>query len=171
MINFRKEFWKVINKDKEYNFILVRHMADQKCICLTQSPMVYNSEKKANEPNPSFRTVADPDCPNCEGSGYPFEEFIFKCMYFYPGFRYSHFDDHTMAITSTNVLTIYIYPDENWKKVKVNDWCFNLTGNKETGLQLPIRRERKWVINDLYQIRLDSNKVEFLKVYAKPAII
>lgn len=172
MINLRQQLHKILNKDCEFNWVVIRNMSNDECICRNQTPMRYNEDLKAYEPNPSFRTIASPSCPVCEGSGWIFEEYLFKCLSFYPGFRYSRFEDAQPAITASNLLTTYIYPDDNWEKIKVNDWLFDIRSNKEGNIKLPIERYRKWIVNDIpTPMRLDSNKVEFIKVYSKPAIL
>lgn len=171
MINLNRELVKILDKDKEYNNVLYRHYSSIKCQCMMQNTLIYDDIAKANVANPSYRTVADPECPNCEGSGWVFEEFLFRCIYFYPGFRYAHYEDIQMAMTAENMLTMYLKVDENWQKIKPNDTFYNIRADKYGKVELPIVRYRKWVVTDAFDMRLDSNKIEFMKIFAKPAII
>lgn len=172
MISIRKEFTNIIEKNAEYHFIIIRHMSDIKCPCLTQPPMIDNDDKTAKIPNPTYRNVANPECSTCGGSGYIYEEFLHKSMIFYPGFRFAHYEDMSFALTEENVLTVYIKatPDA-LNYARVNDWLFFMAEDIEGNIVKPIVRTKKWIVIDVQQLRLDSNRLEYVKLYAKPVIL
>lgn len=171
MINIRKKLSSIIDSDKEWTNIIIRHLSNNKCACMTQPPMIFNASKNFEEPNPNFRTVPDPECNICEGAGYIFEESLYKTMLFYPGFRYEHFEDMTMAFTEMNVLTVYIKGTEDMSKIYVNDIIFIPDSYPNGKLKQPILRTKKYIINDVAKLRLDHNKLEFIRVFAKPVIL
>lgn len=172
MISVGREFEKTITEQGEWQYSIIRHMSDVKCVCITQPPMVYDSVRKAEIPNPSFRTTPNPECSNCGGSGYIFEEFLHKALMFYPGFRFAHFEDMQVAITEENMLTVYLQAtDDNLKNISINDWLFFLKSDVNGRLIQPLVRSKKWLINDIQPIKLDSNRLEYIKVYVKPSII
>lgn len=172
MINVRKEFSKIIEKDSEYHHVIVRHLSDTKCSCWCQPPMIDSANGTTKVPNKAFRTVPDPECTNCGGSGYIYEEFLYKSMLFYPGFRFAHYDDATFALTEENVLTVYIKAtQESLDNTRVNDWIFFLKENVNGSIVKPLLRTKKWIVVDVQQLRLDKNKLEYIKLYAKPVIL
>lgn len=171
MISPRIELSKILLQDKEYNYCIVRHMTNSRCICMTQPPMIFDNTLKANTPNPSYRTIANPDCPNCEGSGWDFDENIYKCIYFIPGFRIDHYAESQYSITHESILTAYLLAGNNAEYIRPNDWFFNIKCDLSGKITTPITRIKKWIITDAYQIRLDSNNVEYTKIFAKPAVI
>lgn len=171
MISIRKELGNILDRDKENNNIVYRHYSNTKCSCTQQPPLIYDPVIKGNIANPNYRTIADPDCPNCEGAGWVFEEYLWRCIFFYPGFRFSHFEDVNFAITAENTLTVYMKAGPDWDKVKPNDVFFNIRADMDGNIKLPIEKYRKWLVIDAFDIRLDSNKVEFVKVFAKPSVI
>ena len=131
--------------------------------------MIYDALKKADIPNPHYRTTADPNCPNCEGAGWIFEEYLFKCKYFFPPFRIAHSQDFQYGITSSNIITLYVYPEKNVEKIRIDDKIYLIDFHKDGRIKLPLVRRQKWDVIDRYHIRLDSNKLEFVKIFAKPA--
>lgn len=172
MIDIRKQFKNIIEKDAEYHNVIVRHMSDIKCMCVCQPPMISNDDGTADIPNPSYRTVADPECSNCGGSGYIYEEFLHRVMVFYPGFRFAHYEDMSFALTEANVLTVYIKASEEaLNAARVNDWIFFIAEDINGNILKPIVRIKKWIVIDVQQLRLDSNKLEYVKLYAKPVIL
>ena len=172
MINIRKEFKNIIEKNCEYHNIIIRHMSNSKCSCITQPPMIPNKDGTSTIPNPSYRNVADPECINCGGSGYIYEEFLHKAMVFYPGFRFAHYEDMSFALTEENVLTVYIKAtNDALNYTRVNDWIFFMAEDISGNILKPIVRTKKWIVIDVQQLRLDSNKLEYVKLYAKPVIL
>lgn len=172
MINIRRQFKNILEKDAEYHHIIVRHLSNVKCHCLTQSPMIMNSDNTAQIPNPTFRTVPDPECLNCGGSGYIFEEFLHKAMIFFPGFRFAHYEDTSFALTEENVLTVYLKAtQEALVSTDINDLILFIQEDINGNIIKPIVRTKKWIIVDKQPIRLDSNKLEYVKLYAKPTIL
>jgi hypothetical protein len=172
MINIRKEFKNIIEEDCEYHNIIVRHMSEIKCCCITQPPMIPNKQGTSTIPNPAYRNIADPECNNCGGSGYIYEEFLYKAMVFYPGFRFAHYEDTPFAFTEENVLTIYLKASiESLENTRVNDWIFFIEEDINGNIKKPIVRIKKWIIIDVQRLRLDSNKLEYVKLYAKPVIL
>jgi hypothetical protein len=133
--------------------------------------MIYNDKKKFDEINKEYRTVPDPECNICNGSGYIFEEFLHKGVAFYPGFRFEHYEDTPMAFTEMNVLTVYFHTDIDLTTLYPNDLIFFIDCDKNGIIKHPIKRTKKWIINDVAPFRLDSSKLEFIRVFAKPAII
>lgn len=172
MINIRQQYSNIINKDLEYNNVIVRHMSSIKCTCLLQPPMVMNNDNTKTVPNESYRNQPDPECRNCGGSGYIYEEFLLKAMAFYPGFRFAHFLDTQFAMTEENVLTVYFQAtQEALDYIRINDWIFFIKEDLNGNIVKPIERIKKWIIIDHQSIRLDSSKLEFVKVFAKPVIL
>jgi hypothetical protein len=171
MISVRKQFKKIIEVNKEWNSFIVRHLTDTDCVCTHQPPTVMNVEKGYTEPNKLFRTIPDPACNICGGAGYLFEEYLFKGLFFYPSFRIAHFEDMVYSSTEQNVLTVYVLPTQETDILRVNDWIFNIDCEIDGSLKHPITRRKKWIMNDKQPIRLDNNKLEYIKLFAKPAIL
>jgi hypothetical protein len=171
MINVRKKFASIIEKNNEYQDFIIRHLSNDKCKCITQEPMVFNALKGAEEINKTFRTVPDPDCNICGGSGYIYEEFLFRAMFFFPSFRVAHFEDMSYATTEQNILTCYLRPHPDADTIHVNDLLFNVDCEVNGALKQPILRTKKWIIIEKQPIRLDNNKLEYIKLFAKPAIL
>lgn len=172
-IDLRAELKTLLYKDKEYDLLACRHLiSEKKChICMSQPPMIYDLEAKADKPNPLYRTTPDPTCRNCEGSGYTFEEFLLKGKYFYPQYRVEHEQDFNYATTGSNIFNLYILPTENALKIAVNDIMFLIKANTEGQIELPVTKIKKWRVVDSYQMRLDNNKLEYIKVYARLLVI
>lgn len=167
-INLRKELKAIFDEDKEFDRVVVRHLTDTKCICLEQPPMIYDSKACVDIPNPNYRTTADPNCSNCEGSGWVFKEYLLKCKYFYPPFRISHNQDFEYGITLSNSVTFYFYPSEEAQNIRPDDMIFLIDFHTNGRIKLPITRRQKWAIIDKYNLHLDHNKFEVIKIFAKP---
>jgi hypothetical protein len=70
------------------------------------------------------------------------------------------------------MLTVYLQAtDDNLKNISINDWLFFLKSDVNGRLIQPLVRSKKWLINDIQPIKLDSNRLEYIKVYVKPSII
>jgi hypothetical protein len=171
MINIRKKFKSIIEENNEWQWVVIRHLSNNRCTCISQPAMIYNDEKHFDEINKSFRTIPNPDCNLCGGAGFLYEEFLYKGLLFFPGFRIAHFEDAGFATTEQNVLTVYLNSTSETDIIRANDIVFNVESGYNGELVHPIKRVKKWIINDRQPIRLDHNKFEYLKLYAKPAIL
>lgn len=168
-ISLRKELDIIFNKDNEYDRVVVRHLTDTRCGCMQLPKTIYDVKSKSEIPNPHYRTTADPNCPNCEGAGWVFEEYLLKCKYFFPPFRVGHSQDFEYGITLSNITTFYFYPDHRAQNIRMDDIVFMIDFHTDGKVRLPITRRQKWHIIDKYPLRLDNNKYEAVKVFAKPA--
>ena len=56
-------------------------------------------------------------------------------------------------------------------QITPNDIMFNVNCDLEGNLKHPIVRYKKWIIIDKQPIRLDHNRLEYIKIFSKPAIL
>ena len=93
-------------------------------------------------------------------------------MIFFPGFRFAHYEDTSFALTEENVLTVYLKAtQEALVSTDINDLILFIQEDINGNIIKPIVRTKKWIIVDKQPIRLDSNKLEYVKLYAKPTIL
>src|SRR6185369_11350069 len=135
MVDLRKEFNKILDIDKQYNYIIVRHNTNIKCDCW----------RKASD-------TADPNCHNCEGGGWIFNEWIEKCKLFYATtFRpVAHLHDFYFGKTYTQNFTVYMKATKKNRSIKEGDLLFDIESTWEGRPISPIRRKRKWIVVDPY---------------------
>ena len=170
-INLNEEMYILISDEKEQDKLLLRHLTPTKCTCLLQSPMKQDSGDKYETPNPSFRTGADPACNNCEGHGWIFEEAIIEGKLFYPKHRVAHEQEYHYGTTQANIVHIYLPTNSINNRIHAGDIIFQLEADVDGSLIDPLIRTQKWLVNDVYTLRLDNNKLEFLKVFAKAIVV
>jgi hypothetical protein len=153
MIDLRKEFNKILDFDHEYNYIIVRHNSDIRCNCWRQQSL-----------------TADPVCPNCEGGGWIFNEWIEKCKLFYATtFRpVAHLHDFYFGKTYTQNFTVYLKATERNRKIHEGDLLFDVESTTSGKIIDPIIRRRKWQVVDPYDLQMEYNKTDFVKIHAKP---
>lgn len=156
MIDLRKEFNKIIDFDNEFNYIIVRHNTDVKCTCW---------RKQSN--------TADPLCPNCEGGGWIFNEWIEKCKLFYATtFRpVAHLHDFYLGKTYTQNFTVYMKSSQRNMSITEGDLLFDVECLVDGQIINPIKRRRKWIVVDPYDLQTDFNKTDFVKIHAKPLMV
>lgn len=154
MINLQKEFKKIIG---EYNDnIIIRHLTDIKCPCVS-------IRGKAAGP--------DPSCRNCDGAGFVFNEFLIKCKTYYTPRTVAHAQDAMFGQTYKNLLTVYVEAIDLFDQICIDDFIYQIKQNIDGSIQEPIVKTRKWTINDVYDMRMDDSKLEFIKIFAKPVIV
>ena len=156
MIDLGKEFNKILDLDKEYNFIIVRHNTNTKCSCW---------RKESN--------TADPECPNCEGGGWIFDEWIEKCKLFYATtFRpVAHLHDFYYGKTYTQNFTVYLKGSIRSRSIREGDLLYDLECTIDGRLMNPVVRRRKWLVVDPYSLQTENNKTDFVKIHAKPLTV
>jgi hypothetical protein len=153
MINLQKEM-SILLKEI-WNTVIVRIMTDTKCFCW---------RIRSN--------TADPECPNCEGSGYIFNEHISKCKLFYaPANSVAHAQDFDYGISYSNTNVLYFEVSDISENIRINDEVFEVKTHTNGTLYDPIIRTKKWTVIDPYKFSLDTGKREFVKVFAKPSIV
>lgn len=170
-INLRAEMLQLMGEENEQDTMLFRHLLDIKCPCQLQPPTIYSDKIKANIPNPIYRTTADPACPNCEGLGWIFEEYIVVGKMFYPRFKVAHEQEYHYGITKANAIHIYLPVTDVALLIEAGDIFYMLDADDKGNLIDPIVRKSKWLINDVYPFRLDNNKLEFVKLFAKAQVV
>jgi len=153
MIDLREEFNKLLDFDREYNYIIVRHNTSTKCNCW---------RKESN--------TADPTCSNCEGGGWVFNEWVEKCKLFYATtFRpVAHLHDFYFGKTYTQNFTVYMKANERNCSILEGDLIFDIRSTVNGRVKNPVIRERKWVVVDAYNLQTEDNKTDFVKIHAKP---
>jgi hypothetical protein len=153
MIDLRKQFNRILDFDKEYNYVIVRRNTTTRCSCW---------RKESN--------TADPLCPNCEGGGWVFEEWVDKCRIFYATtFRpVAHLHDFYMGKTYTQNFTIYFKANVKNRMIREGDLVFDIMCTLDGKPITPVKRRRKWLIVDCYDLQTEDNKTDFVKIHAKP---
>lgn len=156
MINLRKEFNKILDFDNEYNYVVLRHNTNDKCNCW---------RKESN--------TADPLCPNCEGGGWIFNEWVAKCKTFFATTMkpVSHLHDFDYGRTYSQNFTVYLKANDINRTLKEGDLLFHLESTLDGKIINPIIRKRKWLIVDCYDIQADNNKTDFVKLHAQPLTV
>jgi hypothetical protein len=156
MINLKKEFDKILDIDKEYNYVIVRHNTTTKCNCW---------RKESN--------TADPICPNCEGGGWIFNEWLEKCKLFYATtFRpVAHLHDFYYGKTYTQNFTIYLKANRKTMSIQEGDLVFDIDVTADGRVIDPIIRLRKWLVVDAYNLQTENGKTDFVKIHAKPLTV
>jgi hypothetical protein len=156
MINLKKEFDKILDIDKEYNYVIVRHNTPTKCNCW---------RKESN--------TADPICPNCEGGGWIFNEWLEKCKLFYATtFRpVAHLHDFYYGKTYTQNFTIYLKANRKTMSIQEGDLVFDIDVTADGRVIDPIIRLRKWLVVDAYNLQTENSKTDFVKIHAKPLTV
>lgn len=153
MIDLRREINKMLDIDKEYNYVIVRQNTSTKCICWRE---------QSNTP--------DPNCPNCEGGGYIFEEYLEKCKLFYATtFRpVAHLHDFYPGRTYTQNFTIYFKATPKNRAIREGDLVYDIECTIDGKPYSPVKRKRKWLVVDAYELQTTNNKTDFVKILAKP---
>lgn len=170
-INLKKELEVILGIDLEHDIVLLRHLTTTRCQCVGQQAMAYNPKVMASVPSEAYRDVPNPYCNNCEGTGWVFTESISKCKYFYTPAMVAHNQDYYYGGTFSNIMTIYLPITDKTAELNVNDLVYQLKAYKDGRLYNPLIRTRKWIITDKYDMHLDNNKLEFFKLYTKPAVV
>lgn len=153
MVNLKKEMELLLKHT--YDVFIVRHLTRDKCNCW---------RVESNTP--------DPECPNCEGLGWLFEEFLVNGKIFYIPAMVAHGQDFTYGMSYSNLVTIYFKTDAiSLENLKINDRVFLLRPDEFGRVTEPIRRTKKWQVTDVYDYHEHNNKFEFFKVYAKPEVV
>jgi hypothetical protein len=153
MVNLKKEMEILLRHT--YDLFVVRHIGQTKCNCW-RAP--------ANVP--------DPECPNCEGMGWLWEEFLVKGKLFWIPAMVAHGQDFTYGMSYSNLVTIYFKTDElSLDNLRISDRIFLVRADEYGEVLEPIQRTRKWQVTDVYDFHEQDNKFEFFKVYAKPEVV
>lgn len=153
MVDLKKEMDILLRTT--YDMFIVRHLGDVKCTCW---------RPESNTP--------DPECPNCEGMGWYWEEFLCKAKIFWIPAMVAHGQDFTYGMSYSNLITVYFQTDEiSLDKLKINDRLFLVRPDEFGNVSTPIERTRKWQVTDVYDFHEHNNKFEFFKVYAKPEVV
>ena len=170
-IDLKAELEKILDVELTQDKIVIRKFTEQKCTCVQQQAMVYNTKAMSVIPSAAYRNTPNPYCHNCEGSGWIFKEHLTNCKYFYTPAMVAHNQDYYYGGTFSNIMTIYlpIIPDND--AVHVSDIIYQLKSYPNGKLYNPIVRSRKWIITDKYDMHLDGNKLEFYKIYTKPVVV
>jgi len=153
-INLRKEL-EILLRD-HYEFMIIRNMTETECGCM-------NFRKASN--------IADPQCLNCEGTGYVFEEHLVRTKLFYSSARNSHLHDFGYGQGYGNAIYAYLVATDFNLRFKKGDIVFKIETELDGRLKNPIVRTEKWPIIDNIILKLDDSKVEFIKLYLKPNIV
>ena len=153
-INLRDELKTLL--EKYWDYVIVRHMTEQPCPCMT---------------NRQASKIADPSCPNCEGSGYVFEEYFVKCKTFWSEGSNSRLHNFNYGQGYGNSYRIYLEASERNLIFRKNDIVYTLETDIDGKVKDPFVRLEKWPIIDVDVLKLDSGKVEFIKFYLKPEIV
>lgn len=153
-INLRDELKEILKK--HWDFIIVRHMTDVKCGCLSL-------REAAN--------IADPQCPNCDGAGYIFEEHYVKCKVFWSDGNNSRMHNFNYGMGYGNSYRVYLEASDLHCIFKKNDFVFTLATDLEGKVKDPFVRLEKYSVIDCQILKLDNGKVEFVKLYLKPNIV
>ena len=150
MIDLREEL-QVLYKET-FDMFVLRHLGNIRCKCIRNN------------------NTADPECPDCEGHGWIFEEFLIKGKIFPSGFNIHNYDADPGIINSdTNV--IYIAVDTLLpEQLRSNDRIFKIRAHKNGDVITKIERMSRWVITQVDEFHEQHNKIEFYKVYIKPEI-
>lgn len=170
-IDMRKELKHLVFDEKEKDILIFRHLTETKCQCVQQPETIYCEKIRAKVPNPNYRTVADPSCPNCEGHGWIFNEYLVDCKYNYTPTLVAHDQDFNYGSTNSNTISIYLPFTDITKLVRSSDAVFMLQTDDSGKPISPFIRRRKWIITDVYELHADNNKLEFIKAFAKPAVV
>lgn len=152
MIDLQKEMDIMINKER-WTYMILRHLTDKLCSCV-----------RAESGTP------DPECPNCQGHKWIFNEYLFKCMFFYSAKMVAHEQDFTYGLSYNNIFEIYAPVNKTTELISINDNVFQIEMTAAGKPLSPIKRTKRWVINDVYDLRLDEAKRQFIKLYAKPSV-
>lgn len=153
-INLREEL-KLLLK-KHWDHVIIRHMTTTVCGCM--------SLREASR-------IADPQCPNCDGAGYIFEEHLVKCKSFWSQSPVAHTKNFNYGLGYSNGATIYLEASDFNMQFKKNDIVYNIERDLEGNIRNPIVRLEKWLVIDNNTLRLDTGKVEFIKLYIKPNVV
>lgn len=153
MIDLRKEMDILLGN--RWDSMIIRVMTNTKCFCW----------RKRSQ-------TADPECPNCEGSGYVFNEHLSKCKAFHaPSFSISHAQDFDYGESYSNTYVLYFEVDAVSESINIGDEVYEIKVNTDGSIADPIKRIRKWKVIDPYNLNLDNGKLEFIKVFAKPMVV
>jgi len=157
-IDLRKELETILSR--KWDHVVLRHLTQDKCqVCFSDD---------CSNPRATSRT-ADPECPNCEGLGYIFEEYLLKCKQFNASsMGIAHNQQFYYGGSLSNLLVLYFAASEVSDKLFLNDLIYQLKTNLDGTLVDPLVRIRKWDVIDSYELNLDNGKREFIKVYCKP---
>ncbi len=154
MINLQHEFKELIGKRKDY--VIIRHLTNKKCPCTFKRGKCI---------------LPDPRCPNCEGAGWVYKEFLTRCKSFYTPRTIAHAQDSLFGVTYKNLLVVYLEATDLLDSIYLNDFLFQVAQDIDGNIIDPIKRTRKWIINDVYDMRMDDSQLEFIKIFAKPVIV
>jgi hypothetical protein len=153
MIDIKSEVSELIGE--KYDYVILRRNTDIKCSCW---------RKESNTP--------DPECPNCEGGGYVFNEYLTKCkMFVTSSLSVAHQQDFDYGKSYSNTYSIYFIANELSNSIRLNDLVFEISVGINGVPMDPIKRTRKWIVIDSIPNRLDLGKLEFVKVFAKPLTV
>lgn len=170
-INLRKELSVLYNKDKEYTWGIFRHLTDTICGCLQQPAMRIKPGTNVEEPNPNHRTTPNPECTNCDGSGRVYNEYLHKCQYFYPGYKWAHYGYEEEGMAAKNIYSIFLLANETTKFIYPNDWFFEIDRNLNGTIKMPITRRRRFIIKEVQRFYLDDSKMEYIRIFATPTTL
>jgi len=155
MINLRKEMDALIGNT--YDHVIVRHLTSDQCPCTKLR---------------GTTSVGDPMCPNCEGAGWFFDENIFQCKIFYTPTLVAHSQDFTYGVSYSNMIVVYFpFAEFALQNIKIDDMIYQIRTHEDGEVILPIERQRKWLISDVYEMHEMDGQYEFLKIYAKPETV
>lgn len=149
-INLNREMKSLL--DKEYTHVIVRHYTNVKCNCWRE---------ESNTP--------DPQCLRCKGEGWLFLEFMEKGQSYFisMGGRVAHYQDFEYGLSYSNAMTLYLPSNMKTQLIKLDDHIFEVADAKSK----PVVRTRKWVVTDVFPMRIESDKSQFLKILAKPVVV
>lgn len=171
MINLKKEMQILFNKDNEFTWSIIRHLTNTKCTCVNQPKEIIKPGTNFYEPNPNYRTSPDPECHNCDGAGWLYKEYLHKCMYFYPGYRWAHYGYEEEGMVAKDIYTIFLLANENTNLIYQNDWFFEIDKNLDGTIKIPIMRRRRMIVKQVQRYNLDSDKLEYVRVFATPSLV
>lgn len=149
MIDLADEIKKILEED--YTHILVRHLSEIKCNCWRETSQ-----------------TPDPNCPRCKGTGWVFYEFIQKCyLTLVSQARVAHAQDFMYGKSYSNSMTCYLPVNDLNKLIKLDDQLFEV----EEVAKGRYKRAKKWVVTDVLSYKAENNKIQFIKLLAKPVVV
>jgi hypothetical protein len=152
MINLQEEMKKLVGKE-HWMWLIFRHLTDQQCNCVRKES-----------------GTADPECPNCQGAKWIFNEYLVKSMSFYTPRMVAHDQDFFYGASYSNIVSVYLPISPINEQVTLNDYFFTLKVKEDGTLYNPIRRYKKWLVTDSYDMRADGSNRQFMKIYLKPLV-
>jgi len=152
-IDLRKEL--SILLEKSYDTVIIRRMSDIKCNCWRIKSL-----------------TPDPECPNCEGSGYIYNEHLVTCkMFSAPSFSISHAQDFDYGVSYSNTYVLYFNVTDLTDSISIEDLIYELKIKQNGEPVDPIIRTKSLKVIDSYRMNLDDGGRELVKVYAKPMVV